>query len=337
MSAALRVKQKALAAAQPLNVHLELTYACNWRCVFCYNPRHFDRNRLSAAEWMAVLDDLRRLGTLNITFTGGEPLTHPEFFAIARAARERAFAIRIFTNATLVDDDAADRIATLVPLAVEVSIHGATAETHDRTTAREGSFAKTLEGVDRLVARGVPVVLKTPLTSINAHELDALAALAAARALPLQVDPHLTPRDDGDLGPTRFAASPADIRRAMELGGVPDFERSRGGYNCGLGRITMAVDPEGNVFPCLQWRHRAIGNVRERPLRDMWRDSPARLEAAAVAVAANDSLLDEGGAVSAFPYCPALAMQETGDPLVPDAGFRLRAEIAAEVRADELP
>jgi len=42
-----RSKLRALQLAQPLTVQLELTYACNWRCVFCYNPRHFDRARLS--------------------------------------------------------------------------------------------------------------------------------------------------------------------------------------------------------------------------------------------------------------------------------------------------
>ena len=55
------LQQRALRAAQPLSALLELTYACNWRCVFCYNPRHHDRQGLDAAEWAAVLDDLRPL------------------------------------------------------------------------------------------------------------------------------------------------------------------------------------------------------------------------------------------------------------------------------------
>src|SRR5947207_1591546 len=129
-----RYKRNALALAQPLSAYLELTYRCNWRCVFCYNPRHFDRAGLSAAEWIAVLDELRRLGTLTITLTGGEPLAHPEFFEIATAARERAFAIRVFTNGALIDEAAADHLARLDPLVVELSLHGASAATHDAAT-----------------------------------------------------------------------------------------------------------------------------------------------------------------------------------------------------------
>jgi MoaA/NifB/PqqE/SkfB family radical SAM enzyme len=81
------LKQRALDRAQPLGAHLELTYRCTWRCVFCYNPRHHDPRGLTGAEWVAVLDELRALGTLSVTLTGGDPLTRPDFFEIAAAAR----------------------------------------------------------------------------------------------------------------------------------------------------------------------------------------------------------------------------------------------------------
>jgi MoaA/NifB/PqqE/SkfB family radical SAM enzyme len=326
------LKQRALARAQPLNVHLELTYRCNWRCVFCYNPRHNDVERLSLADWNVVLDDLRTLGTLTLTLTGGEPMASPDFFAIAEAARARAFAIRVFTNGTLLDDERAARLAALEPLSVEVSIHGATADVHDATTQRRGSFDAALRGVDQLAILGVNVVLKLPMTSMNEHQLDDVIALAEARELSLQVDPHLTPRDDGDLSPLNYAPSRDGVRRALALTEIPREERTRGGANCGLGRLTMAIDPEGNVYPCMQWRHRALGNVRTMRLAEVWHGSDVRREAADVSVAANDRLMDLSGAVSEFPYCPAIALQRTGDALVPDDSFVARATIAADLR-----
>jgi len=331
-----RSKLRALQLAQPLTVQLELTYTCNWRCVFCYNPRHFDRTRLSGAEWIAVLDELRALGTLTIALTGGEPLAHPDFLAIARAARDRAFALRIFTNASLIDDRMASDIAALPPLAVEVSIHGATAAVHDAATAKPGSFEAALAGIGRLLERNVPVLMKTPVTSMNEHEIDGIVALSKRLDVDLQIDPHITPRDDGSLEPLQYAASRDAVRRviAMGLGSgpIPSAERTKGGANCGIGRLTLAIDAEGNVFPCMQWRVRPIGNVREAPLRTMWHDSDVRRDVAAMAVEVNDALLSQGGALATYPFCPALAMQETGDPTVPDASFRIRAEIAAELR-----
>ncbi len=326
-----RLKQRALAKAQPLSAYLELTYRCNWRCVFCYNPRHADRRGLSLAEWTEVLDDLRTLGTLSLTLTGGEPLTHPDFVAIARAASDRRFAMRIFTNGTLVSEEMADAIAAVRPLAVEMSLHGATAETHERATGAPGSFEALLRGLDRLAHRGVPLLLKSLVTSLNEHELDGMIALAAQRGIPHQLDATVTPRDDGDLTPLRYRPSPEAVRRMYQRAGgqgrLPRAERVTGAANCGLGRVTVAIDPEGEVYPCLQWRSTSLGNVRVTRLRELWHGSEARAEAADVAVAANDRMLARGGAQASFPFCPALAAQHTGNPLDPGDEHRAHAEI----------
>ncbi len=330
------VKRHALQRAVPLSAHLELTYACNWRCVFCYNPRHFDRRGLTLDEWLAVLDDLRALGTLTVTLTGGEPLRHPRFFEIAQGVRARSLALKVYTNGALVDAAAAERLQALRPLAVELSLHGATAAVHDAATATPGSFDALWSGVGELRARGVRLLLKTPLTRLNEHELTAMLARVAAEGLPHTVDPNLTPNNDGSRAPLEYAASPAAVDRLMaalrEVGRLPHAPREPGGVNCGLGRLTLAVDPEGDVFPCLQWRRRPLGNVRVTPLRELWYASDEREAAAQVARAANDALIARGGAAAAFPFCPALALQATGDPLVPDDAFLSLAEAAARAR-----
>src|ERR1700741_1346388 len=42
--------------------------------------------------------------------------------------------------------------------------------------------------------------------------------------------------------------------------------------HCGAGSAAIAVDPFGNVYPCVQWR-RAVGNLHERSIPDIWADS----------------------------------------------------------------
>jgi MoaA/NifB/PqqE/SkfB family radical SAM enzyme len=332
----LRVKRRALDLAQPLSAHLELTYRCNWRCVFCFNPRHGDVRPLAVAEWTTVLDDLRELGTLALVLTGGEPLAHPDFLAIARAARARGFALRLFTNGSLVTDEMADLLAGLDLVGVEMSLHGATSEVHDGATQRAGSLDAMLKGLTRLRERGVPVLLKTPLTRLNEHELDAMVALTGSLGVPHVIDGNMTPRDDGDQGPLEYRASAEGIermfRKVSELGRLPEAVRSAGGVNCGLGRLTVAVDPEGNVYPCLQWKKRALGNVRVTRLSELWRTSPVREQAADAARAANDVMLGQPEAVARFPFCPALAFERTGDPLVPDERHVLEAEIVHRLR-----
>lgn len=334
----LAYKRRALAQAVPLSVHLELTYACNWRCVFCYNPRHHDLSRMSLGEWEPVLDDLRALGTLSVALTGGEPLRHPEFFEIAAAVRARALLLKVYTNGSLVDDETADRLAALDPRGVEMSLHGSTAEVHDAATGRVGSFDALLLGLRRLKARGVALRLKTPLTRLNEHQLDQMIALGLAEGVPYTVDPTITPRDDGDRAPLTYAPSAAGVARLMqrlaEAGRLPTTEREEGGVNCGLGRLTLAVDPEGNVYPCLQWRRGTLGNVRQKRLLDLWHGSAQRQQAADVARAANDELFRLGGPAARFPFCPALALEATGDPLALHEDFLRQSEAAASFRPD---
>jgi MoaA/NifB/PqqE/SkfB family radical SAM enzyme len=341
MSRLRAVHRAAIDRAQPASALLEITYACNWRCVFCYNPRHFDRSRLSAEEWGPVLDDLRELGTLTVTLTGGEPLTHPAFFAIAEAVRSRGFLLRVFTNGGLVSEEIAGRLAALRPASVELSLHGATAAVHDSVTGLAGSHAALWTAVDRLTARGVPVALKTPVCSLNEHEVEGMVEQVLARGLDYRFDTTISPRDDGDPGPLRYSPSLQGVRRTMlavaKHGLLPGSDRRPGEPNCGVGGNTLAVDPEGNVFPCIQWRRRPICNVREVRLRDAWRDSVERKAAALVARQANDALIAAGGALATMPYCPALAEQMTGDALSWPRSFAEQAEAVHDARATERP
>jgi mycofactocin biosynthetic radical S-adenosylmethionine protein MftC len=332
----LRLKQRALALAQPLSAHLELTYRCPWRCCFCYNPRRSDRSPLTRAEWSAVLDELRLLGTLTVTLTGGEPLARPDFFEIAEAARARAFAFVLFTNGALLDDAAADRLARLDPLAVEMPLHGASAATHDHATGTPGSFHALQAAIARLLDRKLRLRLKTPVTTRNVGEIEAMADLVARLGVPYRLDPTISARQGQRGASSRHALAATGLEATYRLiagrGQLPRAERVAGGFNCGLGLSTLAVDPEGEVYPCLQWREQSLGNVRRQRLSRLWHSSPARAAAAAVARSANQRLLGEASPLAGFPYCPAVALQRTGDALKPDDMQQMQARIVERIR-----
>ncbi|MHB0970747.1 MAG: radical SAM protein [Thermoanaerobaculia bacterium] len=280
-------------------------------------------------------NDLRTLGALHVTLTGGEPLAHPQFFEIACAAAERHFAITIFTNGSRIDSSTAAQLATLNPFVVELTLHGATAAVHDTTTARSGSYAAVISAIAHLCDAGVRVRVKTVLTSINELELEPMIALASALRVSFSVDPNVTPRDDGSTDPLRFRASPEARLRAFtwarSLGELPQAQRTFGEANCALGEKTLAIDPEGNVYPCMQWRASALGNVRHTPLVELWRTSRVRREASEIAREVVRRL-EKQGHVSAFPYCPALALERTGSPYTPSPGFVEDATIAGLLR-----
>lgn len=326
--------ERARRLAQPLSALLELTYVCNWRCAFCYNPRRFDESALSAAEWKAVLDDLRALGTMNVTLTGGEPLAHAEFLEIAKLVRDRAFDLTVLTNGSLIDESIAWSLASIHTSAVEMSLHGSTPDLHDRATGKPGSFASVRRAIDTLLDAGVRVRLKAPLTSINEHDLDAIFALTDSLGIEMRIDPSLTARDDGDLSPLALTASRDGYRRLGELmvrrSAEVEMAREPGGTNCGLGTTTLAIDPEGNVYPCPKWRKSSLGNVRETRLRELWHPSEERAVLARVAGDVNDRLLESGGVFSSFRFCPALAHEASGDLFLPSVAMEEQARSIVE-------
>lgn len=90
--------------AAPARVYFELTRRCNLSCKTCFNESHIPLdNELTTAEIMNILDQLDKLGTFEIRFTGGEPTEHPDFREIVKYARELGFYISLGTNGVYSD------------------------------------------------------------------------------------------------------------------------------------------------------------------------------------------------------------------------------------------
>jgi MoaA/NifB/PqqE/SkfB family radical SAM enzyme len=64
----------------PRTLSIALSNVCDLNCHFCYRPRTKDRLPLEFVKRLAVAAD--ELGTLEITFGGGEPLLYPDLAAL---------------------------------------------------------------------------------------------------------------------------------------------------------------------------------------------------------------------------------------------------------------
>ena len=135
---------------------------------------------------------------LYCTLTGGEAMCHKDFFKIAREVTRKGMALRIYSNGYLLaDKKMVRRIKELHPTEVEISIHGARAESHEGLTKIRGSFAKTVKALENLVEAGIRVNLKCPITRLNQDELFEIKALAERLGLSVIFDAVIT------LGDTR--------------------------------------------------------------------------------------------------------------------------------------
>jgi len=307
----------------PYHALLELTYGCNLRCVMCYNPTHKAQGELTLDEYIELFDQLARAGTVQLTLTGGEVLARRDFWDIAQAARDRHFALRIFTNGTRVTPEVARRFADLVPLSIEVSLYGVNAETHDAVTAIPGSFVKTIEGIRNLTAAGAPVMVKTLLTQLNKHEVDETLALIDELGVRFKgFDPVVFANHNGDESPISLRV-PADEVAALlpfDLECREDPFTGDDNAMCGAAHDFVSITPHGDVYPCLSMRI-PMGNVRERPFGEIWSTPDADVEIASVREATWKSLhvCGDCDARGICQRCPGLAHHEDGDVLGPSS------------------
>ncbi len=262
---------------------LELTYACNLDCDFCYNDRAKRGRPLSLAQYEALLRDLARMQTLFLMLTGGEPMVHPHFFDIGRLARELGFVVRVRTNGHSLRGRSLRRLREEVdPWLVEVSLHGASAEVHDRQTRVPGSFERLMENLRQAGEIGLRCAAVCTPTRWNQHQIAQMYALCDALGIPLRFQGPVAPRDNGDRSPLRLQPDPAvwdEIERlhrrrrptgeAAETAPGPQAAEA----TCGVGTMGVDIDPYGNVRACMHLQ-RSAGSLHEQSIEQIWRDSP---------------------------------------------------------------
>jgi Fe-coproporphyrin III synthase len=261
-------------------VTLYVTERCNSRCVTCDYWRH-GRIDIDLASVRRLLPRLRQLETRLVVLSGGEPLLHPEWPAIAQLLRSEGLEVWLLTSGLALAKHA--RRATELFDAVTVSLDGTDRETYASIRGLD-AFDKVCAGV-RAAARSVPLNLRVTLQQANYRQLPGFVGLArdlgARQVSFLAVDvanPHAFGRtgeagSDLALGPadltelerlieslerdraedfrSRFIAeSPQKLRRILQYFAAV---RGRGPYprvHCNAPEFSAVLDARGRVQPC---------------------------------------------------------------------------------------
>jgi len=339
----------------PIQGTLETTFRCNLNCVHCYvnepaGATEVRERELSLSRLQALIDEVVDAGCLSLLLTGGEVLVRPDFPELYLYAIGKGLRVTIFTNGTLVTEAIADLLDRHRPLMVEISLYGATRETYERVTRVPGSFAKCLQGIDRLRARGIPLELKTMAMTWNLDEIDAMREMARARGLEFKHDGLLNPRIDcgasrnGELQlrPDQVVAldlrDPERVRRLREVcnealqAGAPAAPEEYV-YGCGAGRNSFTVDPYGRLQMC-QLSRRAHFDLRSAPFAGGWNGLFPMLRERRWQ---SNSVCRSCSLISLCGSCPGAAELEHGDVEAMVAGFCEITHLRTHALAGEVP
>ena len=338
-----RLLDEAGRRAIPIDVSIELTHHCNFRCKHCYIPDFLAPDLMSTERVLHLLDELADMGTMYLTLTGGELFLRRDWLEIARRARQRGFALRLFSNGALIDDEVADDIAPL-HAAVEISLYAMDAEIFDELTQRTGSFAKTIRGIERLRQRDVPVLLKTPMTPSNADELRAVAEYAQSIGAEFRPAATIVAKKDGDTstldqrisldrlrkhlhdtfsGPTTGCHLPAQLQP------MSPADPRHDGPMCAAASRYCSISSSGDVMAC-NILPGSGGNLRDQSFREIWETSHWLNEVRSIRRRDLHTCHD-CDRLSYCGRCHAMALVEDGDLYGPSTFAQRQAELLEEM------
>jgi radical SAM protein with 4Fe4S-binding SPASM domain len=261
------------------SLDMELTERCNNNCMHCYinlpanDPSQ--KRELSTDEVKEILAEAATLGALSVRFTGGEPLIRDDFQEVYTFARTRGLRVLLFTNACLITPELADLFSRIPPLEkIEVTVYGLTRESYEGVTRVKGSYDQFRRGVDLLLAKEIPFVVKSALLPPNRHEQELLekwAGTLPAVEKPLTFTLLLDLRGRRDSlaknqniqrlrpFPDEYVALLSRDRETY-LAGMKEFcsrflvSSGDALFPCGAGQ-KICIDAYGLVQPCLLLRH----------------------------------------------------------------------------------
>ena len=258
----------------PFILILSPTYKCNLRCKGCYTLGYGLRPELDYHVVKRLLAECMDMGLYFITVLGGEPLMYPHLYRMIEEHPDIFF--QIYTNATLLTEETAKRIADLGNTLVIISIEGNEEETD--SWRGPGVYKKIMQGFENLNKANMIFGTSSTVTSVNVDYVssfefvDQLIDMGSVvhnyfLYVPVNgnadIDLMVTPEQRNHL--RKQVLNIRDTRPMF----IMDFWND-GPYVCGCiaaGRRYMHVNAKGDIEPCV-YTHVAMDNIHDVSLTE---------------------------------------------------------------------
>ncbi len=264
-----------------------ITNYCNLRCYHCYQDDFSNNNDLKINENKKILLKIaERLsaGKITINITGGEPFLYKDIFKLLDAINQidNIKTFNIITNGLLLNEANVEKLNRMGKLSeIKISLEGGDHESNDKIRGK-GVFDKVIMNVENLhrISKKT-IVLMFTVGSCNYHNLNRMLQLAKCLMVDGVIVERFVPLGKGLLLKNQYLKKDEwfvvidEIIRFVNLDYNPkelvqykafhiSFKNSNElkGALCNLGAESMALMPNGDVFPCRRFPTK-IGNLLE--------------------------------------------------------------------------
>lgn len=258
----------------PQTVSIEVTRECGCSCHHCLIKE--GEGELEAEEIQKVVDEALDLGASIITFTEGDPLLRDDIFELIRYVDPERAVVNLFTPGLEMTPDKAKRLKEAGLYNLLIGVYSTDPTVHDGIRGVPGAHEKAIEAIKMALDAGLLVTISVHVkgdgvsgifdlydlaTDLGVHEL------SIWEGMPRSPDEGLTQIERESI--LRF------YRKVNATPGGPRvfantyFEGEMLG--CMAGRRWIHVGVDGGVRPC-PYIGEVVGNVRDHPLKDIWKD-----------------------------------------------------------------
>ncbi|MBS3964894.1 MAG: pyrroloquinoline quinone biosynthesis protein PqqE [Methylomonas sp.] len=271
----------------------ELSYKCPLQCPYCSNPLDYAQypNELSTDDWKRVLSQARKMGAVQLGFSGGEPLTRQDLVELVRHARELGYYSNLITSGYGLNEAKIIELKQAGLDHIQVSIQASTQELNDHI-AGTATYQHKRE-VARLVKKhGYPMVLCVVIHRQNIHQMPQILEMAenlGADYLELantqyygwahiNRDALLPTREQFQQAEAIAQAYKEKVAGKMKIYYVvPDYyeDRPKACMN-GWGTTFLTIAPDGTALPCHSARELPgldCPNVQDFSIEHIWNES----------------------------------------------------------------
>lgn len=286
----------------PQAAALEVTLRCDMSCLHCGSDasRRDRPDVLSFEDWCGVVDELKKIGVPHCTLSGGEPFLYPRWRELVTHIRSRGLGVNFISNGWNITEDDMRFMKEARVEHIGVSLDGDEA-VHDRIRRTPGSFARVVRLLDWCRQSGMLVCPTTSFNKLNFEVREMILQVIldhGAKFWQVQIVNSFGRagklRDKLLLGPEQFTALCDDVLRWQKecAGRLRVMAADSLGYchpvtdeilgdcewqGCNAGMYVLGIQADGTVLGCLSLQDKsfAAGNVRQRPLSEIWNDDSA--------------------------------------------------------------
>lgn len=289
------ILRKQLTISPPKSVIWYVTKKCNLHCQHCFlEGGRKALGELSEKEANKLIDEFGEMHILYLSMSGGEPFLRDDLFELIDHAASYGMRVDIASNGTLIDKETVRRLVRSRVFQVQVSIDGSE-QVHNLFRGNNKAFKTSAKAVRRMRYEGIMVSISHTVRKGLVREAEKVIDWAVAmQCAGVKIIPFY-PAGRGKKIAEQYVLTKDDISQLYGMieekrKNVPfgfqiytemDYVKTPAGLHkkgnfmyCPAGKETLAIYPDGTLYPCPFLTGFAVGKWPEDTIENVWFHSP---------------------------------------------------------------